>query len=343
VRLDLGSNGDLRGEREELARVGRGDVRDGADRAFQPQVVVVEGRDLVEVDRVDDDGSTAVEGAQGGDDDRTDRGERDRGVERFGRPVVVAADGRGTERNGALAIVRRPGRDVDAATPVGGDLDREQGRRAEAVQTEAATAFDPGQAERPVADDAATQERRGLEVAEAVREPDGDVRADRARLGIAPVPVPAGERRVRAEVLATGAAERAGAVEAREPGDPGAVADRPALHVRTDGVDHADDLVTGHDRLPMRRDVAGRELEIRAADRAGGNLESHLARAGDGDVTLLDPERALLDRRWPTKDRGTHQLDARPDLGEHAVGPVASRASGRRIGGFDDGGGHFDR
>ena len=120
------------------------------------------------MDGVDRDGGAAVDGAQRGAHDVAGGRERDRRVQRLGRRLGVSARPLGTERAGALLLGRRARRDEDAAAAVARDLQRDQRRRAEAVEAEPAARPDAGARERPVADHAAAQQRRGGQITEAV-------------------------------------------------------------------------------------------------------------------------------------------------------------------------------
>ena len=98
------------------------------------------------------------------------------------------------------------------AAEMNGLLDREGRRGTESVETEpiglgpiivgVGEARDAGEAEGPVADHSAAQQGRRIGIGERVRQANGHVGANRQRLRIAPIPIPAGERRVRAQVLA---------------------------------------------------------------------------------------------------------------------------------------------
>ena len=95
----------------------------------------------------------------------------------------------------------RPREDVDAGAEVPRHLQGEVSRSPEPPQPEAATLGNPGPDERPVADDARTQQRGGMKIVEPVGQ---RIRVGLGRdgqLGEATVRVPAGEARVLAQVL----------------------------------------------------------------------------------------------------------------------------------------------
>jgi hypothetical protein len=78
---------------------------------------------------------------------------------------------------------------------------------------------------------------------------------DHRVLGKAAVGIPAGEERGKAEVLGTSPAEPAGPAGPPEPGDAHPVAKREASYPRSDLVDGAHDLVTGHHLRSVNRKV----------------------------------------------------------------------------------------
>ena len=166
------------------------------------------------MDRVHGHGRTRRERPQRRDDHRPHRGERHGGVERPRRGVVVAAGPGGAEPLGKLALALRPGEHGHRAAPVQRDLDREVRRGAEAVEPDPRARLDPGDPQRPVADDARTQERRRLEIGERIGEREDVVAPGRDQLGVAPVGRPARELGVRTQVLEAAAAGGTGAVGA---------------------------------------------------------------------------------------------------------------------------------
>jgi hypothetical protein len=96
VLVVVGAQRHLGGEVEHAAHVGPRDVRDAAQRALPPELVVGELGDAVEVDRVHGHRSAAVDGVERAHHHVAARGERDRGVQRRGYRLVV-----GTRPDGA--------------------------------------------------------------------------------------------------------------------------------------------------------------------------------------------------------------------------------------------------
>ena len=156
---------------------------------------------------------------------------------------------------------------------------------AEAVQPEPAARLDGAALERSIPDHAAAQQRRRREIVEPVGEAQREVGArDRVRR-VAAVDVPAGERGVRAQVLAPGPALVAGAVAARQPGHARPIADVPVADAGSDGLDAPDDLVAGDDRPLAHRQIALAQLQVRAADAARGDTQQEHPLGGRGRFT----------------------------------------------------------
>ena len=180
---------------------------------------------------------------------------------------------------------------MDLAAQVAGDLQGQQRGRTEPEQAEPSAGLDAGHLERAVADDAAAQQRGGGEVVEAVRQSEREVGTDGDPGGVSAVAIPAGEPRVRAEVLAPARAEPADPAGGRQPGDAGAVADRPSADRGADALDAADDLMSRHDRQTACLQVAFDELEVGPTHGAGGDAEDELVRCRLGVGRALEPQR----------------------------------------------------
>ena len=260
------------------------------------------------------------------DDDVAGRREGHGRVERGSR-FVIARRARGPEREGPLLLAWRPGPDVDLAAPVPGDLERQQRRRPEAEQPEPAAGLDPRHLQRAVADHPAAQERRRGQVVEAVGQAQGEVGPDRHPRRVATVAVPAGEPGIRAQVLAARPAEGADAAGRGEPGDAGPVADAPAGGLGAHRDDPAHRLVSGHDRQPPGGEIALRQLEVGAADRAGGNRQHDLVRRRPGIGAIDRHEGAARRRRRRPQLQRVHRA-ARSVARRHVpTGGAASAAA----------------
>ena len=257
------------------------------------------------MDGVDGHRGTRAQHSQGGHDGIARGCERHRGVEGRGGLACRTDAGR-THRRGLVLASPGAGPHVDLAVPVAGHLQGQQGGRAEAEEAQPATGLDAAHLERAVADDTAAEEGSSLKVGKPVRHVQGEVGAHRHPGGEAAIEIPAGEAGIRAEVLAVGRAPVAGPTRRRQPGDAHAVAHGPAGDVETDPLHPADGLVAGHDGQSPRGQVTLHDLEVRAADGAGGDRHDELPWLGlrVGQVQVL--ERSV--RHW----RGTGQA-----LGSH--------------------------
>ena len=76
--------------------------------------------------------------------------------------------------------------------------------------------------------------------------------------------VPAGEERVGTEILASLTAVRAETAVLTKPGDADAVAERKAAAPRAKALDDADDLVAGHDKGMLRREITLGHVQVGA-------------------------------------------------------------------------------
>ena len=108
-------------------------------------------------------------------------------------------------------------------------------------------------------------------------------------LGEPTVGVPAGEERAAAEVLATRAAGAAGPARAAQPGDADPVA-RRKRRLRTLSTTSPTTSWPGM-RSGARREVAVRQVEVRAADPAGQHPDPHLAGPRHGVSRSTDTNR----------------------------------------------------
>ena len=109
-----------------------------------------------------------------------------------------------------------------------------------------------------------------------------------------------------AEVLAAGGAAGAVAAGAREPGNARAVACAPILDALAQRLDGPDGLVARDDGEAARFDVTLADLEVGAADGAGGDAQQQLAGGGDGVRAGGDGERAIAGGRGAFEQGGAH-------------------------------------
>ena len=265
-----------------------------------------------------------------GDDDFAAGREGDGAVELDGRLRVFVADPGCAERRGGLAVRLAAGDDVDLAVPGLENADGERGGAAEAEEADALAGLDAGDAQAAEADDAGAEQRRGVDGVEAGGQRVGEVGAGEGVLGVAAVDGVAGEDGVVAEVLHAVAAEPAVAVDAADPGDADARAERKLGGGAVD--DFADDLMAGDDARVERRKVALDDVEVGAADAAGEDAEEDVAgvRVGRGMSSMrrkgVDGARAeskmaafivriLLDGLWGDDGGQTQGLKPRVAAG----------------------------
>ena len=105
-----------------------------------------------------------------------------------------------------------------------------------------------------------------------------------------------------------------------QPGDADALAEREARRTGAEGVDHADDLVAGHDAAAARREVALGEVEVGATDAADGHAHADLARARFGNGSHGRDEGMAVDGTGRCHLPGVH-------AGQGTVGPCSSTRS----------------
>src|SRR2546430_14747377 len=152
-----------RREREELVAVLAGVGGDRGQRALLEEVpLVVERRDVGEVDAGDGQRAAPVEGREGTRYERADGSEQDGRVERFGGRVGRVAGRGGAEAQRPLPRGARAGEHVDRGALGDGELCGQVRGGAEAVDAEPAAGRQGGAAQRPVADDAGAQQRGDL-------------------------------------------------------------------------------------------------------------------------------------------------------------------------------------
>jgi hypothetical protein len=262
-------------------------------------------RDAVEVDGVDGHGAAAAEAAQGFHDGVS------RGCERHGRiqgrgRLAGRADARRSEARSLCLAASRTGPDVDLAAPVARDLERQQCRGTKSEETEPATRLDAADPQRAIADDAATEQGRRMQVVEGLRESKGEVCEHGHVAGESAVAVPSGKAGRGAQVLTVTGAEAAGPTGRSQPGGTGALADAPAADVPSDPFHTAHRLVAGHDGQLARGDLALHHLQVRPADRARRHPDDQLVGPwlGIGELDIL--EGARVDRGRHREPHGTH-------------------------------------
>ena len=183
----------------------------------------------------------------------------------------------------------------------------------EAVQPDALRST--GQRVRAVADQPCAEQGCGLHVRVAVRDGKAVTLVGDGLLREATVDVVAGEARLVAEVLAAADAEAAPTAGPGEPGDADPLALVEACHALSEGVDGADDLMPEDERQLRPLELAVDDVEVRAADTAGTDVEA------DGTGTRLGTRDVALDEPLPDacEDDRSHARPCPPVMKAAAV------------------------
>lgn len=306
ITIDRCTHGDGRCEVQEFDRIAPREVRDAPKAPFPPKHLVGKLRHPVQVNSVDRHGPSPVYGLQRGDHNITDRRKGDRSIERRGRQLIVCPCPHCPQRPGSLLLFHGAGADEHLAAPVHCYLDRTERRSAEAVKTKPPARLYARDTECTVPNHPATEQWRGIDRFEPSREPEREVGPHRDSLGKAAITVPAGERRLLAEVFPTSPAAGTCPTRTGEPRHPCPVANTPAGHPRAHRLDDAYSLVTGDQRQPMRLEIPFRELKVGTADTACLDPEHKLTRAGFRIREPRKPERTAGNRTGPFEKGSLH-------------------------------------
>ena len=268
--------------------------------------VVVELRDAVEVDGVDGDDAAFPQGGERVDHHIAAGGEGDGAVEGDGRTFGIVADPGCAHGARELLVRSAARRDIDLAIPGLEHFDDEVRRCAKAEESDAVAGGNFSDAEAAEADDAGAKERREVDRGGLFGKRDEEVGTGDGVFRIAAIDGVARVGGVVAEILAVPAAERAGAVDAAEPGDAGAMTDADGVDAGAEFFHAADDLVSGRNSIAQRRQLTGGDVEIGAAHATGFDLEENLARSGLGDRQIFKGQRTRGDGGGMVEDSGAH-------------------------------------
>ena len=218
---------------------------------------------------------------------------------------------------------------VDPATAVQGDLDHHVGRRAEAVEGQRSARPRIAPPQRPIADNARTQQRGRLDVAERLGQRVDEIGRRHGILGVAAVGVIAGEAGRLAEVLLSPGAEAALAAGVPQPGHAHPLAQtngvpRPARLTSASSVESSspkspsacgpilsttpDDLMAGDDGHFLLRQVALDDVQIGAADGTATDPNPHFARPRLGDRHVRPSQRGGIDRGNAAEEHRFHNV-----------------------------------
>ena len=178
-------------------------------------------------------------------------------------------------------------------------------RCAEAGQAEVLPVLQPAQPQRPVADRAGAEQRRGLGVGETIRDAVGEALRDNHQFGVTAVRITSRGAEVSAQVFPARPAELARAAGRVDPRHPHALAHAEAKcgRARPQRRHPAHDLVSQHDRQPRRgrpaldlvqlgvahptrrhahQDLAGARLRVGQLSESGADSGSRRAGTGPG-------------------------------------------------------------
>ena len=195
-----------------------------------------------------------------------------------------------------LALVVAGSREREHAPALGErDLADDVRRRAEPVQTESFRIARKSQ--RAEADQAGTEQRRGLQIRISVREREAEAFVGHRRLCVAAVGRVAGEARVVAEILASAPARLARSARPAEPRDPDTITGPEPSRVRSGAHDTADDLMAGHDRRADERKLAFDDVQIGSTDSAGADADQDFPGPGHRSRASFETQRRGFDRR----------------------------------------------
>ncbi len=125
-------------------------------------------------------------------------------------------------------------------------------------------------------------------------------------LGVPAVDVEAREARLRAQVLIPTPAEAASAARRVQPGDSDAIPHRPIARPIADGVDRANDLVAGDNRIGRRGDLALDDVQVGVAHAAREHPETQLPGSRRRYVAGGKLQGPALDRRRLGKEQAAH-------------------------------------
>ena len=265
-----------------------------------------------------DDRAAGSDRGQSGGDQLAGRGEDDRCVERF-RPRLegVARPLRAELPSEALRRLVLPSREGEHTAPlVAGHLGHDVRRRAEAVETHARRVT--GEAKRAIADQAGAQQRGSLEVGVPVGQWQAGFRVRQCTLGVAAVHRVAGEQRPPAEVLAACRAVLAAPARPRQPGHADAVTRDGQLHARPGLLDGTHDLVPEDEGELRLRELAVCDMEVGAAQPAGGHRDADLAGAWLRGLAIDQTQGALN----LLEEHGSHAVIIAPVAVESRCGDV---------------------
>ncbi len=268
-------DGDGGGQLEQGFSIGPGVGGDALERALLEQVLlVVERRDLREMDAGDGEGRASIQHLQCRRHELPGRREQDGAIQEMRRAIEAVPDPGRAELLGELAMRASTAEDEDLAAEVPGHLEGDVGGASEAEEPQAPPGSDAGAQIRAIPDDPRAQQRRELDGGPGLRQRVGEGFGHHGALRIAAILVPAGEAGLETEVLGAAQAEATAPARGTQPGDPHPRSDGEAGAARTDREHPTHDLVAGNHLRAVGRQLAFDEVQIGAAHAASLDLES---------------------------------------------------------------------
>src|SRR5215467_1051438 len=194
----------------------------------------------------------------------------------------------GTEFLGEIAVFRPAANRNDAITKLVGPLNAEVAETANALHSDKFPWSRAAVTQCVEGSDAGTEKRTGFCKIEAVWNRGKPLRGREHIFLIAAVEMDAGDLFIGAGDEIAFAAGRAGEVMSAVPADTDTLALLPVRHARTRLVNNPGDFVSRNARVLNAREYAVLGQMIAEADTAGMDLDTHLARAGNGNFALDD-------------------------------------------------------
>jgi hypothetical protein len=167
-------------------------------------------------------------------------------------------------------------------------LNRERGRGSKTEEPDAFSWLGLCNPKAAKADNPGTQERRKVLRLHIVGQRISKIGAHKRVFRITAIHAVAGKGESIAEILFAAPAERACAVDASDPRHTGTRTQRKLFRRALD--DLADDLVAGNERVPQRRQIALKDMQVGPADSTGEHTEKSMTWRDDGTRDLLDQE-----------------------------------------------------
>ena len=147
-----------------------------------------------------------------------------------------------------------------------------------------------------IADDACAEQWGEVLVVDARWKGVREGLVDQTEVGVAAIPVPAGERWRRTQVLRAAATEPTTAVRAAEPGRADPITDLKPAHVLSERIDETHDLMARRDVGVLRRQVSLSQMQIGSADPTAGDPHPHLPARWLRHLAFQPLQRSGVDR-----------------------------------------------